>query len=85
MVLRIRGRQLVEEDLPLTRYDKMSTEDLQMFLETSLSESTTRVDSYRLRPDERQLHLEVLVVHLEGALAASRSLLRRVVSSPNKR
>lgn len=86
MVLRIRGRQTVYEPTPYetrTRYDRMSTEDLKLMLESSLADATHELDEYRRGPEEADAHLYYLIQRLEAAKVSAEALYRKnVVTSP---
>ena len=65
-----------------SRYDRLDTSNLNMMLETNIATSTHLVDVYRGSNDpERELAL--LQTELEGALAATKALRRKVAPLPN--
>ena len=69
-----RGLSIPEE----SRYDRLTAENLYMMLEGNLSAATHLVDVYRGSP-EPDKELTLLQTELEGALAATKALRRKLV------
>lgn len=78
MRLRKKGLPIPEE----SRYDRLTSENLYTMMEANLATATHLVDVYRGSPEpERELSL--LQTELEGALAATKALRRKVAPLPN--
>ena len=81
MVFKIMGRKKVpipEE----SRYDRLNTDSLYLMLEANLATATHLVDVYR-GSAEPEKELSLLQTELEGALAATKALRRKVAPVPN--
>lgn len=61
-----------------SRYDRLTADNLYMMLEANLSTATHLVDAYQGSP-EPDKELSLLQTELEGALAATKALRRKLV------
>ena len=61
-----------------SRYDRLNSDSLYLMLEASLGTATTLVDVYRGSPEPTK-ELTLLQTELEGALAATKALRRKVL------
>jgi hypothetical protein len=81
MVLRIRGRRLVEEPLPETRFDRWPAEDVYTAVETAIGEVTHLLDSYRACDAQQKAWvLSQIQTKLSTAKGAITSMQRRVAN-----
>lgn len=62
-----------------SRYDRLDNENLYLMLESGLGTATHLVDTYRQIPVERDKTLALLQTELEVALAATKSLRRKLL------
>ena len=74
MFKRNKGIPIPEE----SRYDRLTAENLYLMLESNLSTATHLVDVYQGSP-EPDKELSLLQTELEGALAATKALRRKLV------
>ena len=61
-----------------SRYDRLNSDSLYLMLEANLGTATVLVDVYRGSP-EPEKELSLLQVELEGALAATKALRRKLL------
>jgi hypothetical protein len=61
-----------------SRYDRLNSDSLYLMLEGNLGTATTLVDVYRVSPEPSK-ELSLLQVELEGALAATKALRRKLL------
>ena len=61
-----------------SRYDQLNSESLYIMLEGNLGTATSLVDAYRISPEPAK-ELSLLQTELEGALAATKALRRKVL------
>lgn len=61
-----------------SRYDRLNSDSLYLMLEANLGTATSLVDLYRGSPEPAK-ELSLLQVELEGALAATKALRRKLL------
>ena len=81
MVLRIKGRKVVEEPLPPSRFDRWPMEDVYTAVETAVGEVTHLLDSYRMCDAQQKAWvLNQIRTKLATAHAGVMSLQSRVAN-----